>query len=343
MIINNAINSPFPTSLSLGGTNSALTASNGGILYSTASSGNILPGTSTANKLLMSGASGAPSWSSATYPEPTTTNQILYSSSDNVVDVLPTVNKSVLVSDESGSPVWLPLMSDGQLIIGANGAQPIASNLTAGDNVIITNSSNGVTISSRPRNWVWIETQTADTPYSSFSFYNVFSTDFVAYRLVLQNILPTDLHDCLILRFGIGTTFPPTYISSGYLYKYQLCCIGNSGTENVYHGYTGIGGGANEANLTITDINGVNNDPTYGGVSGYIDLFVVAGSSNFAGGVSRLGYIVSNTLAFYNSTCSFQISSDTYTSVLLQFRNSGNSIQVGSTATLYGLATNNVF
>ncbi len=54
--------------LGQGGTGVALTASNGGIVYSGASTLAILAGTSTAGTILQSGASGAPSWSGATYP-----------------------------------------------------------------------------------------------------------------------------------------------------------------------------------------------------------------------------------------------------------------------------------
>lgn len=50
-------------SLALGGTNASLTASNGGIVWSNASQLQILAGTSTAGLALVSGASGAPSWS----------------------------------------------------------------------------------------------------------------------------------------------------------------------------------------------------------------------------------------------------------------------------------------
>lgn len=54
--------------LTRGGSNASLTASNGGIVYSTASAMAILAGTATAGQMLRSGASGAPSWSTATYP-----------------------------------------------------------------------------------------------------------------------------------------------------------------------------------------------------------------------------------------------------------------------------------
>ncbi len=51
-----------PLQLAYGGTNGALTASNGGIVYSTASAMAILSGTATANLPLLSGSSAAPSW-----------------------------------------------------------------------------------------------------------------------------------------------------------------------------------------------------------------------------------------------------------------------------------------
>lgn len=54
--------------LANGGTNANLTASNGGMVYSTGSALAILAGTATAGQIVRSGASAAPSWSTATYP-----------------------------------------------------------------------------------------------------------------------------------------------------------------------------------------------------------------------------------------------------------------------------------
>lgn len=54
--------------LTRGGSNASLTASNGGIVYSTASAMAILAGTVTAGQMLQSGASTTPAWSTATYP-----------------------------------------------------------------------------------------------------------------------------------------------------------------------------------------------------------------------------------------------------------------------------------
>ncbi len=90
--------------LTYGGLNANLTASNGGIFYSTASAGAILSGTATANRVLLSGLSSAPAWSTATYPATTTVNQILYSSSANTIAGIATANNAVLITDGSGVP-----------------------------------------------------------------------------------------------------------------------------------------------------------------------------------------------------------------------------------------------
>lgn len=91
-------------SLTRGGTNANLAASNGGIVYSTSSALAILAGTATANQVLLSGASTTPTWSTATYPTITTINQILYSSATNTVAGLATANNGVLITSAGGVP-----------------------------------------------------------------------------------------------------------------------------------------------------------------------------------------------------------------------------------------------
>jgi len=93
-----------PIPLSAGGTNANLVASNGGIFYSNASAGAILSGTGTASQALLSGSSSAPIWSSATYPASTTINQLLYSSSNDVIGGLATGNNGVLITSAGGVP-----------------------------------------------------------------------------------------------------------------------------------------------------------------------------------------------------------------------------------------------
>lgn len=94
----------IPWTLANGGTNAALTASNGGIFYSTATAGAILSGTATAGQLLRSGASTAPTWSTTTYPATNAINTLLYASSANVMAALATANNGVLITSSGGVP-----------------------------------------------------------------------------------------------------------------------------------------------------------------------------------------------------------------------------------------------
>ena len=90
--------------LAQGGTNANLTASNGGIFYSSGTAGAILPGTSTARQLLTSGASTTPSWTTSTYPATNAVNTLLYASSANVMAELATASNGVLVTSGGGVP-----------------------------------------------------------------------------------------------------------------------------------------------------------------------------------------------------------------------------------------------
>lgn len=107
--------------LANGGTAAALTASNGGIFYSTGSAGAILSGTATARQMLQSGASATPAWSTTTWPATTTINRILYSSSASVIGEITSANSSILVTDSGGIPslsTTLPAYTLGGTISG---------------------------------------------------------------------------------------------------------------------------------------------------------------------------------------------------------------------------------
>lgn len=87
-----------------GGTNANLTASNGGIFWSTASAGAILAGTATARQMLQSGATASPAWSTTTWPATSTINRILFSSAANVIGEISTVNGGIISANSSGVP-----------------------------------------------------------------------------------------------------------------------------------------------------------------------------------------------------------------------------------------------
>lgn len=117
-------NVSYPITLAHGGTNANLTASNGGIFYSTASAGAILSGTSTAGQIIRSGSSSAPSWSTSTYPATNAVNTLLYASSANVMAALATATTAVLTTS-SGVPTWASELS---LALGGTNASITASN-----------------------------------------------------------------------------------------------------------------------------------------------------------------------------------------------------------------------
>lgn len=144
--------------LTSGGTGASLTASNGGIFYSTGSAGAILAGTATAGQLLRSGLSDAPSWSTTTYPDTNAVNTLLYASSANVMGALSTENSSVLLTNSSGVPSWSGAMTNGQLIVGSTGASPVAASLTAGANIIITPGAGSITIAASGGGLTWSTT-----------------------------------------------------------------------------------------------------------------------------------------------------------------------------------------
>lgn len=147
----------FPLSLANGGTNANLTASNGGIFWSTGSAGAILSGTATANQVLLSGSNATPAWSSATYPSSTTINQILFSSASNVIGGISASNSAVMVSSSTGVPSFSSTMTNGQVIIGSTGATPTAATITAGTNISVTNGAGTITIAGTgPASFSWV-------------------------------------------------------------------------------------------------------------------------------------------------------------------------------------------
>ena len=143
-------------SLTRGGTNASLTASNGGIVWSNATQLQVLAGTATAGQMLRSGASVTPSWSTATFPSvatsagtimradgtnwvattatyPTTTtiNQLLFSSANNVISEIATANRGILVTSNAGVPSMLgSAATTGQILQSNAAAAPSYSTTT---------------------------------------------------------------------------------------------------------------------------------------------------------------------------------------------------------------------
>ena len=110
------------------------------ILVGGASNAVAFVGPGSSGQVLQSGgASANPAYSTAKYPATTSVNQVLYSSSANVIGGITTANNSLLITNGSGVPAW-------GTVLGQNFG--ITQSLNGNDSAItITNSSN--TASSR--------------------------------------------------------------------------------------------------------------------------------------------------------------------------------------------------
>lgn len=111
-------------SLARGGTNANLTASNGGIFYSTASAGAILSGTATASLPLLSGSSATPSWATIRYPTSATSGGIPYFSSTSVMgsSSLLAANQIVLGGGAGTAPATLGSLGTTTTVLHGNAA-----------------------------------------------------------------------------------------------------------------------------------------------------------------------------------------------------------------------------
>ena len=113
-----------PVALLYGGTNAALTASNGGIFYSTATAGAILSGTATASLPLLSGSTAAPTWATVSHPTSATSGGVAYFSSTTVMasSGLLTANAIVLGGGAGAAPTTLGSLGTTTTVLHGNAA-----------------------------------------------------------------------------------------------------------------------------------------------------------------------------------------------------------------------------
>jgi hypothetical protein len=143
--------------LTNGGTNASLTASNGGIVYSTSSALGILAGTATANEPLVSGLSTTPAWAAYTIPSSLTQYGLLYASTTSALSQITVADSCVYLTSSGGVPSCGTTLPAGTTISGGlsdtvtsaitAGATQGSQAVAAGFNIITTCASgSGVTL-----------------------------------------------------------------------------------------------------------------------------------------------------------------------------------------------------
>lgn len=212
-----------------GGTGANLTASNGGIVYSTASALAILSGTATAGQIVLSGASTTPTWSTATYPATVGVSQILYASSANVVAGLATANNGVLITSAGGVPsisstlpsaVQANITALGTIATGVWNGTDIAL-ADGGTNASLVASNGGIFYSTATAGAILSGTSTASFPLLSGS-----------------NAAPT----------WATITYPGSATSGGILYFSSATAMASSAAMGA--GQIILGGGAGASPTT---------------------------------------------------------------------------------------------
>jgi hypothetical protein len=95
---------------------------------------------------VLQGNTGAdPTYSTATYPSTSTINQILYSSSNNVIAGLSTANNGVLITSAAGVPSYLANGTTGQVLTATTGSPPTWTSTGAGTVTSVSGTPNRIT------------------------------------------------------------------------------------------------------------------------------------------------------------------------------------------------------
>lgn len=204
------------TGILTGNGTSAFTASTvtqHGVLVGGASNAVSSTAVGSTGQVLQANTGADPTYSTATYPSTTTINQILYSSSANTVAGLATVNSSSLSTSSTGVPTWLGPMTNGQLVIGSTSATPVATTLTAGAGIAITNGAGSITIASSGGGFTWSDTSGTVTAVAANGYFITGTTtstlpaspnegDTVKYIVDTTNILTITAAGTQLIRIG---------------------------------------------------------------------------------------------------------------------------------------------
>lgn len=249
--------------LANGGTGASITTTNGGVVYSGASVPAVSAATATASQFLLSGALGAPTWSTAVYPTTIAANKIIYSSSANTIAGLSTSNGGVLQTSSLGVPSFtatptlgLAGTTQGSLAIaGVNsGSVTVGVRAAAGGSTFTLPATNG-------SSGAFLKTDgSGNTSWTPAAFPLTIPINQVLYSPAANQIagLPT-------ANFGILNTN-----SAGVPSIAQAISLGTNGTAGGSITFKGLTSGSATIAVPSSTGNTTFSLPPSGGVNTYV-------------------------------------------------------------------------
>lgn len=156
------------------------------------------------NQLLQSGGSGQnPAWTTATYPNTISPNQLLFAYTGNVIQGLTTANSAILVTSATGVPSLLGSMTNGQLVVGSTGAIPVLATITSGAGISVINGAGTITIASTDAGFTWNDTSGTSATLVKENGYAADNAGLVTFTL--PTVASSTFGDTIaIMGFGAG-------------------------------------------------------------------------------------------------------------------------------------------
>ena len=271
--INSGVWNGTNVALANGGSGASLIASTGGIVYSGSSALAILSGTATANKILLSGPSSAPTWSTSTIPSSSgaTANKVLLSDGTNYVLSTPTFPNSSVTSGKI-------IKSDGTNWVAST--ETYASPGTSG-NIMTSNGTNWV--SSPPVSGAVIQkvrtitgavaTGSTIVPFDDTIPQNTEGDQYMSLAITPTNSSNT-LEVTVTFQYAIATSIVANIISvfQDSTANAKFTCVdAPGGTDRIESvSFTGsfTAGTTSSTTIKVRAGNGAGNTMTFNGVTG---------------------------------------------------------------------------
>lgn len=166
-----------------------------------------------------------------------------------------------ILSANGASAFTSNVLTDGELLIGSTGNAPVAANLIAGANIVITNTPGGIEITSTGGgsggDYILLDTQTASS--SSFIDFTGLSTTYAAYKLIISGLQPSVNGANLLMRCSMnnGASYDASnsynYVGLGASTTFGTVGVFNAGSatgmtiiNNLYNAFP-----ANNAEVTL--------------------------------------------------------------------------------------------